>query len=267
VGDWLRLSLVLVCLAPLVAGCGSLTPTPAATIADCATITYPSHGEPVRAYQCLPGVIGPWPAVIVLHGANGPGVDSPPFHTIAEGLAAEGFAALYVDYFCRTPPPSKEGFKPFSAEINRAWPVFLEVAGDAITYLGTVPGVDGKRVGLLGYSLGGYVSLALGAQDDRPRAIVEYYGGLPTPFSRRAGQLPPVLVLHGDADSTVPVAEAYALERYASAAGGQKTVEMQIYKGAEHSFNFQGRHYDPEAAKDAEARTLAFLRRWLLDTQ
>ncbi len=70
-------------------------------------------------------------------------------------------------------------------------------------------------------------------------------------FMRR---LCPVLILHGEADPTVPVQEAYHLQRVLE----KKRIpyEMQIYPGAGHGF-------EGPVWQDANARTLEFLKKHL----
>ena len=72
-------------------------------------------------------------------------------------------------------------------------------------------------------------------------------------FMRR---LCPTLILHGELDPTVPVAEAYHLQECSK----RKSIpyEMQIYAGAGHGFN-------GENWQDAPLRTLAFLQKYLLN--
>lgn len=64
----------------------------------------------------------------------------------------------------------------------------------------------------------------------------------------------PVLILHGEADQTVPVSEAHYIREIAE----RKKVayEMKIYAGVGHGF---GR----EVMLDAAERTLGFLQRYL----
>lgn len=64
-----------------------------------------------------------------------------------------------------------------------------------------------------GFSLGAFLSLALATQDSRIAAVAELFGGLPEQFTKDAGNLPPVLILHGAQDTTVPVERAHELER------------------------------------------------------
>ena len=73
---------------------------------------------------------------------------------------------------------------------------------------------------------------------------------------------PPLLILHGEADSSIPVGEAYRLRDAVIAQGGE--VEMHIYLGAEHSFcaPWSPKYSEPEAV-DSQKRAIEFLARKL----
>ncbi len=73
--------------------------------------------------------------------------------------------------------------------------------------------------------------------------------------------MPPLLVLRGDADSRVPVANAHTL--HDTLVRHNKTVSMQIYPGAKHGFNIHGHIYDAQVAADAQQRVLTFLSTYL----
>jgi hypothetical protein len=62
------------------------------------------------------------------------------------------------------------------------------------------------RVGLMGFSNGGFIAVAAAA-DPRISALVVFYGGVPEAVPDRLARLPPLLALHGQADRTIPIAE------------------------------------------------------------
>ena len=70
------------------------------------------------------------------------------------------------------------------------------------------------RVALVGISLGGFLALALGTDPaNRIKAIVDISGGLAAPWDQQAtAQFPPTLILHGEADTVVPVTQARAVD-------------------------------------------------------
>jgi dienelactone hydrolase len=88
----------------------------------------------------------------------------------AEDLAGRGVFALMPDYFFRT--GTKHGGAA-AAEIAAKQDDWTSALVDSVAYGRTVPGVDGTRIGMLGFSLGGYLCLrARGAA--KPIALVEY---------------------------------------------------------------------------------------------
>ena len=125
----------------------------------------------------------------------------------------------------------------------------------AVAYLRELDTITG--VWLAGFSVGGALSLCVGGEDERIRGVAalaapaELDDWVENPGDVRPLQsiskIPPrpTLLVHGDADDVVPVADARVL---ADAAGGE--VELRILAGAGH-----GLRHDP--------RALAVLEGWL----
>jgi carboxymethylenebutenolidase len=188
------------------------------------------------------------PAVVALHGAGG---NVAGMERYASALAAEGFAVYVLHYFDRTGTVSAD--KP---AIFRNFPVWMKTLWDAISFVETQPQVDRSRIALLGFSLGAYLSLATSAIDPRVRVVVEFFGGMPKEMNLFMRRLCPVLILHGEADATVPVAEAYNLQKLLEKKG--VPYEMKIYPGEGHGF-------ESEIWRDAGLRSLQFLKKYLVD--
>src|SRR6266571_7071873 len=210
-------------------------------------IVLESGGKDVRLDCFLPSRNGQrFPAVIGLHGSGGGHA------TMAEPanlLAEQGFAVYVLRYFDRTGTTEAD-----RETIFRHFPIWMKTLWDAVSLVASQPQVDPERIGLLGFSLGAYLSLSNAAIDSRVRAVVEFFGGLPKEMKFFMRRLCPVLILHGEADPTVPVQEAYHLQRVLE----KKRIpyEMQIYPGAGHSF-------EGPVWQDANARTLEFLKKHL----
>jgi carboxymethylenebutenolidase len=132
----------------------------------------------------------------------------------------------------------------------------MKTLWDAISFVETQPQVDRSRIALLGFSLGAYLSLATSAIDPRVRVVVEFFGGMPKEMNLFMRRLCPVLILHGEADATVPVAEAYNLQKLLEKKG--IPYEMKIYPGEGHGF-------ESEIWRDAGLRSLQFLKKYLVD--
>ena len=209
-------------------------------------LSFDSGGKSVRLDAYLPATNGSLPAVIALHGAGGgvTGMDKS-----AVLLAEQGFAVYVLHYFDRTGTQFAD-----KQTIFRNFPLWMKTLWDAISFVENQPAVDRGRIALLGFSLGAYLSLANASIDGRVQAVVEFFGGLPREMKLFMRRLCPVLILHGKADPTVPVEEAYQLQRLLQ----KKNIpyEIKIYPGAGHGF-------ENEIWRDAGMRTLQFLQKHL----
>jgi len=216
-----------------------------------------SDDKPVHEYYCAPKGSGPHPAVVILHGASErKDAGNPEFEKICGELADRGYYTEFIEYFSQTGAVGAE--QP--ELIRQDFPVWLEVIHSGLDALDKNPAVDPHRVALMGYSLGAFLSLSMGAIDPgQIAAIVEYYGGLPPAFQDNVKTMPPVLILHGDADVVVSVAQAHRLD--ALLTKEKRPHEMKIYEGVNHAFNFPelAIWYNADAAKDAWNRSTEFL--------
>jgi dienelactone hydrolase len=215
-------------------------------------LTFQSGGKPIRLAACLPEAAdAPLPTVIALHGAGG---NVSGMERYANALAAQGFAVYILHFFDRTGTESAD--KP---TILRNFPLWMKTLWDAISFVETQPQVDRERIALLGFSLGAYLSLANSAIDPRVKAVVEFFGGMPKEMNLFMRRLCPVLILHGENDATVPVEEAYQLQKLLE----KKKIpyEIKIYPGVGHGFE------NETIWRDAGLRSLQFLQKYLAGSE
>ena len=85
--------------------------------------------------------------------------------------------------------------------------------------------------------------------------LKELFGGLPEPFTNAAGNLPPVLILHGAQDTIVPVEQAYRLVRILQR--HKISYQIKIYLD-------QGHVFKGLAQLDAMGRVAQFFMAYLL---
>ena len=211
-------------------------------------LSFESGGKPIRLDTYLqesPAAL--LPAVVALHGAGG---NVAGMERYANALAAQGFAVYVLHYFDRTGTESAD--KP---TILRNFPLWMKTLWDAVSFVETQPQVDRERIALLGFSLGAYLSLANSAIDHRVKVVVEFFGGMPKEMHLFMRRLCPVLILHGEADPTIPVEEAYQLQKLLEKKG--IPYEMKIYPDAGHGFE------DETIWRDAGLRSLQFLQKYL----
>lgn len=208
---------------------------------------FTSAGNRITVEWYRPRQPGRRPAVLMLHGRDGPSRFRAGYRHAAQVLASRGYHAVLVHYFESTEDGDVLG--PNGLSNFLAW---MRAVDDGVSWVASQPDVDAARIALLGVSLGAAVALAQAGQDDRVRAVVDFYGGLPAPALAFLRRMPPTLILHGAQDWLVPVSAAYQLE--AMLRSRQTPYEMQIYPDQGHGFH-------GEAAEDAVRRTLAFLDR------
>ncbi len=205
-----------------------------------------------------PTTPGPHPGVIILPGSAGwaPGRG---YAQIARVLADSGFVALAIDYFAVT------GRDTSSAEARARWPTWEATVRNAVAYLRASRAVGKRPIGLIGYSRGAFLAVAMAGSLKPVKAVVDYFGGGGSGNASLEEQVrgfPPILILHGEADQVVPVETAYRLRDALLAEHRQ--VEIHVYPGAGHGFNAPGTPvYDEAAAHDAARRTIDFLRKRL----
>jgi carboxymethylenebutenolidase len=194
--------------------------------------SFTSQGKSIAVERFAPKAPGKHPGIVVLHGAGGmrPEGFGFAFREYARQLARDGYVAHIVHYFDRTGHQVASDEAVMKAHFSE----WLKTIGDGVTHLASQPDVDPQRIGLLGFSLGAYLSLSEAMFDPRVCAVVEYFGGLPEVLAKDLKRLPPVLILHGEADRVVPVKEAEALERLFT----EKNIrfEKKIYPKQGHGF-------------------------------
>jgi carboxymethylenebutenolidase len=124
------------------------------------------------------------------------------------------------------------------------------------------------QIGTVGFCFGGRVTFLAAARYALGAAVGFYGGGI---VSTRRPQFPalvgeaaalrtPWLGLFGDEDPSIPIDDVETLR--AALAAAPVDCEIVRYPGAQHGFHCDARDsYDPTAAADAWARTLAWLAR------
>lgn len=205
-----------------------------------------------------PATAGRYPAVLLLHGADGLKTKGPTLRWLARDLAQHSYVVLLVHYFDRT-GVARTAPSEITPADRLAW---LDTVRVALGHAARLPQVDGKRIGLVGFSLGAYLAVAAAAEEGSSiAAVVELFGGLPRDLRRNLKSMPPVQIIHGDEDQVVPLAEADKLRDFLE--DQKTTLEVHIYCGIGHVFAEPDGKFQMMAALDAKARATRFLDKYL----
>jgi dienelactone hydrolase len=181
------------------------------------------------------------PLLILLHGASGPSVGF--YREQAEYFSSNGYTVFLPHYFDATKSSNP------TADNYRAW---VNVVKTLLSEERAPPASAHRRSVLVGYSLGASVALAAGSQEVPVDAIAEWYGSLPDDFFHSLQGMPPLLILHGERDSNIPVENAQQLI---------KLCGIKQFQCESHIYPDQGHGFMGAALKDADSRTLLFLSR------
>jgi carboxymethylenebutenolidase len=200
-------------------------------------------------------------ALIVIQEAFG--VNSH-MQNVCKKFAADGYVAVSPHIFYRTgdaiiPYEKMQEVIPHIAALKAGG--LLGDVDAVLTYL-KGEGFDAKRVGIVGYCLGGSIA-ALVAGNREIGAAVSYYGGGitagrfggPAIIEMAPNFKTPWLGQYGDLDLSIPFTEVEMLRKAAKAA--PVPTDMFRYE-ADHGFNCDERPavYNEAAAKEAWGRTL-----------
>jgi carboxymethylenebutenolidase len=217
-------------------------------------VTYKSGEETVKAVLYMPQGKGPFPALVVIHEWWGL---TPWVEEQAANLADQGYAALAIDLYRGKSTASPEE----AHELMRGVPADRANRDlkAAFNYLAGRKDVDAKRIGAIGWCMGGGYVLDLTVSEPRLAASVINYGHLATERSTLEKIQAPILGLFGGQDRGIPPDSVRAFAQQVQSLG--KSVEIKIYPDAGHAFENPNNKagYREADAKDAWDRTIAFL--------
>jgi dienelactone hydrolase len=235
-------------------------------------ISYTADGVTMKGYVAWDDAVqGARPGVLVIHEWWGHNEYA---RKRARMLAEQGYTALAVDMYGdgKTASHPKEA-GAFAGEVRKNAAMAKARFQAAEDLLKQQPGVDGKRIGALGYCFGGTVVLEMARQGVDLKAVASYHGGLATETPAQPGQVKArVASFTGDADPMIPADQVDAFRREMTRAGVDFTTV--VYPGVKHSFtNPQADAYarqfnmplgyDAAADRDAWTKTRILLRETL----
>ena len=222
------------------------------------SVTFKSNGGTMDGYLATPES-GQGPGVVVIQewwGLNDQ------IRGVADLFARDGFVALAPDFYhgkgAKIGEP--DGAQKLMMEFFQANTAAKDAKG-AAEYLASHPAVTSKRVGAIGFCMGGFLAILVASvAPECVAAVVDCYG-----VGQRVPDLAPVrgipiLGIFGGKDHGAGPDAVAALEKAANENGVPFT--KQVYPEADHGFLNEQRKeiYRAADAKDAWGRILPFLK-------
>ncbi|WP_370324841.1 dienelactone hydrolase family protein [Euzebya sp.] len=215
---------------------------------------FPSNGHTAHGYLAQPES-GSGPGLIVIQEWWGL---TDHIADICNRFAQQGYVALAPDLFGGKVTHDADEAGQMMQELPEA--DAARDLGGAVDYLLGHDAVEGSKVGVVGFCMGGGFVIQLAAQQgDKIGAAIPYYGVLQHEPDYSAITAP-VLGHYAETDDFAPPTKALEMGKAIRDAGGQAAIN--VYGGTGHAFFNDEDHmgtYDADAAAVSWARTLAFL--------
>ncbi len=185
----------------------------------------------------------------------------PHIKDVAERLGREGFIVLAPDLYYGKSSEEPDEARKLAMSLDRDRAV-AEIDA-AAQFLNGMPRVRPKKIGVVGWCMGGGLALSTAARSPLVGATVAFYGR-PLSEEDTARIASPVLGLYAEKDHGIPTTAVRDFE--AALQKARVPHEIHIYPGAAHAFFNDARPeaYNRSAAEDAWNRTLSWLRAYLV---
>ena len=213
-----------------------------------------NDGHELDAYVARPSGT-PTAGLVVIQEAFG--VNSH-IRSVADGYARDGFLAIAPALFDRIERGVELGYTPEDMQkgIALAQQTNDNAVKDMDAALAWLRAQNAGKAGVIGYCLGGTMAW-LAATRLNIGAAIGYYGGHISRFAQETPRCP-VMLHFGELDKHIPKEDVDKLETL------HPEVQIFWYEHADHGFNTNDRSsYNPDAAKLARERSLAFLKQHL----
>ncbi len=222
-----------------------------------ASVEFPANGVNGMGHLARPDDDAAHPAVIVIQewwGLDGH------IKSIADRFAREGFVALAPDLYHGEFAAEPDEARKLVMNMNREQAI-KDLLG-SVKYLQSLPQVAPKKVGCIGFCMGGSMTLALAAATSDVAAAAPFYAGFQPPAEEIAKIAAEMFCAFGADDGGIPIENVQKFEGVLKSSN--RNAVVKVYEGAPHSFfNDTRDSYRPEAAKDAWERSLALFQRVL----
>lgn len=168
----------------------------------------------------------------------------------ADMLAEMGYDAFAIDMFGDdTPTESVDHRRAATGALYQDRNRMRALVQAGVDQALELSGAD--QMVVMGYCFGGAVTLEMARSDMADKAVgyATFHGGLSTPEGQSwDGDEPPILVLHGGADTSITMTDVATLSSELETAGN--TYSIEVYSNAPHAFTvFGSSRYQERADK------------------
>ncbi len=214
------------------------------------------NGNGAYAYVAQPDDDAKHPGLVLIQEWWG---IEPHIRDLAQKLAAEGFVVavpdLYHGKIVTEPDEAQKMVMMIGGNIDKA---AREIIG-ALETVKAMPNVDPKKLGIMGFCVGGLMTFVVASRYADLGAVVPFYPGGYDPTPETVAQVnAPVLAFYGRKDESIPMGQVDKIEKMYRAAG--KDYTSKVYDAGHAFINPDHGMGNEQAATEAWPLAVNFLK-------
>ncbi len=223
------------------------------------TVDLKVNGDGTYAFVAQPDDDARHPGVVLIQEWWG---IEPHIRDLAQKLAAEGFVVavpdLYHDKIATEPNDAQRMTMMIRGNVDRA---AKEIIG-ALDTLKAMPNVEPKKLGLMGFCIGGFMAYVVASRYPDLGAVVAFYGAGYDPTPEEVAKInAPVLAIYGSKDQSIPPDQIKKIQQVFKAEG--KNITVKIYDASHAFINPSHGMGNEKAAAEAWPLAVNFLKQHL----
>jgi carboxymethylenebutenolidase len=186
----------------------------------------------------------------------------PHIRDLAQRFAAEGFVVAVPDLYhgkvVTEPNEAQKMIMTLTKNMDRA---VKEIIG-ALETVKAMPNVEPKKLGLIGFCVGGLLAYVVASRYADLGAVVAFYGAGYDPTPEDVAKVnAPVLAIYGSHDNSIPMTQIEKVSRMYKEAG--KDYTLKVYNAGHAFMNPSHGMGNEQAAADAWKLAVNFLKEHL----
>jgi carboxymethylenebutenolidase len=229
------------------------------TVVRTSNVDLKINGDNAYAFVAEPDDNARHPGIVLIQEWWG---IEPHIRQLAQRLAAAGFVVavpdLYHGKIATEPDEAQKMSMMIRGNVERA---AKEIIG-ALDTVKVMPNVEPKKLGLMGFCVGGFMTYYVASRYPDLGAVVPFYAAGYDPTPEEVAKVnAPVLAFYGSRDQSVPLEQVRKIERIYKQAG--KDITVKVYDAGHAFINPDHGMGNEKAAVEAWPLAVNFLKQHL----
>ena len=229
------------------------------TVVRTSNVDLKVNGDNAYAFVAEPDDNARHPGVVMIQEWWG---IEPHIRQLAQKLATEGFVVAVPDLFhgkiATEPDDAQKMVMMIRGNVEKA---AREIIG-ALDTVKAMPNVEPKKLGLMGFCVGGFLAYYVASRYPDLGAVVPFYGAGYDPTPEEVAKVnAPVMAFYGSRDQSNPMEQVRKIERMYKEAG--KDVTVKVYDAGHAFLNPDHGMGNEKAAAEAWPLAVNFLKQHL----